>query len=400
MRRVFSGGTVVQSDGEMSKADVAIADDRIVEIGSDLDGDESVDVAGKHLLPGLIDCHVHLGWTHIDLPRLFRTPPGLMYYEAIQGLRDTLSCGITTVRDAGAADLGMKRAVERGLIAGPRMQIAIGMLSQTGGHGDTWMPLIGEVRAQRSAAYPNTVVDGPDEVRKAVRELIRAGADVLKVATSGGVLSPDDDPRHAHFRPDELEVMAAETRAAGIPMMAHAQGFDGVKNAIRAGFRSIEHGIFLDDEAIELMLENGTWLVPTLLAPQGVLSAAENGVPIPPESLAKATELVGTHRESVARAIDAGVKIAMGTDCPISPHGTNLGELTSMMECGMTAGDALYAATQSAAELMGLGDELGSIETGKLADFVVVDGDPLDFAHLKDNIDQVWKAGVLQELSS
>ena len=215
----------------------------------------------------------------------------------------------------------------------------------------------------------------------------------MKVATSGGVLSPNDDPKHAHFQPDELEMMRAETEAAGMYMMAHAQAYDGIKNAVRAGFRSIDHGIYLDDEAIELMLERGTWLVPTLLAPLGVVKAAEAGVPIPPSSLAKAHDVIGHHNESISNAVAAGVKVAMGTDCPVSPHGSNLGELELMVERGMTPGQALYAATQSGADLMGLGDQLGSIEPGKTADLVIVEGNPLDFAHLKNNIEQVWKDG-------
>jgi len=399
MRRLFQGGTVVAPDGTTTTADFVVDGDRIVEVGSGLDGDEAVDVAGKHLLPGLFDCHVHLGFSHIDFVKMARTPPGLMYFEALDGLQKTIDCGITTVRDAGGSDLGLKLAVERGIVPGPRMQIAIGMLSQTGGHGDQYLPSGGNLSADSSVAFPRTVVDGPEEVRKAVRELVRAGADVLKVATSGGVLSPDDDPKHAHFQPDELEMMAAETKAAGIFMMAHAQAYDGIKNAVRAGFRSIDHGIYLDDEAIELMLEHGTWLVPTLVAPRGVIRAAEAGVPIPPASVEKARDVIGTHVESISKAIAAGVKVAMGTDCPVSPHGTNLDELELMMECGMTAGQALHATTLSGAELMGLDADLGSIEPGKIADIVVVDGDPLDFASLKDNIEQVWKAGEPMALS-
>ena len=395
MRRLFHGGTVVAPDGTMTAADVVIEGDRILEVGSGLDGDEAVDVTGKHLLPGLVDCHIHLGFSHIDFVKIARTPPGLMYFEALDGLQRTLDCGITTVRDAGGADLGLKLAVERGIVPGPRMQIAVGMLSQTGGHGDQCLPGGGNLAVESSVAFPRTVVDGPEEVRKAVREMVRAGADVLKVATSGGVLSPEDDPKHAHFQMDELEMMAAEAKAAGIFMMAHAQAYDGIKNAVRAGFRSIDHGIYLDDEAIELMLERGTWLVPTLIAPRGVIRAAEAGVPIPPASVEKARDVIGIHVESITAAIAAGVKIAMGTDCPVSPHGTNLEELGLMMECGMTAGEALYATTLSGAELMGLADDLGSIEPGKIADLVIVDGDPLDFATLKDSIEQVWKAGEL-----
>jgi len=400
MRRLFQGGTVVAPDGAMTVADVVVEGDRILDVGSNLDGDEVVDVAGKHLLPGLFDCHIHLGFSHIDFVKLARTPPGLLYYEALDGLQKTIDCGITTVRDGGGADLGMKLAVENGIIPGPRMHIAIGMLSQTGGHGDGHLHGGGNMFPESSDAFPKSVIDGPEEARKAVREMVRAGADVLKVATSGGVLSPDDDPKHAHFQPDELEMMAAEARAAGIFMMAHAQAYDGIKNAIRAGFRSIDHGIYLDDEAIELMLEHGTWLVPTLLAPQGVIKAAETGVPIPPASVEKAREVIGVHIESVTKAVAAGVKVAMGTDCPVSPHGTNLGELELMMECGMTAGQALYATTQSGADVMGLGDDLGSIEPGKIADLVVVGGDPLDFSNLKDNIERVWKAGQPLELTA
>ena len=393
MRRVFTGGSVVSPDGTATMADVLIEDDRIIEVGSGLDADEEIDVAGKHILPGLFDVHIHLGMANIDFVARARQAPGLRYYQAIASMQQTLDCGITTVRDAGGSDLGMKQAVQRGIIPGPRMHIAIRMMSQTGGHGDPTLLSGGQLFPHEWPGSPRSVVDGPEEVRKAVRELVAAGADVLKVATSGGVLSPNDDPKHAHFQPDELEMMRAETQAAGLFMMAHAQAYDGVKNAIRAGFRSIDHGIYLDDEAIQLMLDNGTWLVPTLLAPQGVVKAAEAGVPIPPSSLAKAHDVIGAHNESVSKAVAAGVKVAMGTDCPVSPHGSNLGELDLMMGCGMTTGQALYAATQSAADCMGLGDEHGSIEPGKLADLVIVDGDPLDFAHLKNNIEQVWQNG-------
>ena len=395
MRRVFVGGSVVAPNGESTRSDVVVENGLILEVGSDLDGDEAIDVAGKHLVPGLFDCHIHLGIPHIDMAKVAATPPGLLYYEAIDAFQKTIDCGITTVRDAGLADLGMKLAVERGIVPGPRMQIAIGMLSQTGGHGDAHLHGGGNLLPESSPSFPRTVVDGPEEVRKAVREMVREGADVLKVATSGGVMSPGSNPKHAHFRMDELEMMRAETQAAGIEMMAHAQAYDGIKNAIRAGFRSIDHGVYLDDEAIQLMLDRGTWLVPTLLAPRGVIAAADAGISIPPEPLAKAKEIIEVHTESASKAIAAGVKVAMGTDCPVSPHGENLGELALMVECGMTAGEALYAATQSAADLMGLGDELGSIEQGKIADLVVVDGDPLDFDALKTNIDQVWKAGQL-----
>ena len=229
------------------------------------------------------------------------------------------------MRDAGGADLGMQQALADGLIDGPRMQISLAMISQTGGHGDDW--LVSGVRVPLLAAYPgvpSTIVDGPDEMRRKVRELHRMGANVIKVATSGGVLSPRDDPAHAHFRPEELDVLVAEATAAGMFVMAHAQGADGIKNAVRAGIRSIEHGIFLDDEAIELMLERGTWLVPTLVAPQAVIDAAAAGVVFPPGVLDKAVTPRRPPSPQRRAAIEAGVRVAMGTDSGVVPHGRNL----------------------------------------------------------------------------
>ncbi len=170
---------------------------------------------------------------------------------------------------------------------------------------------------------PRAIVDGPDAMRQKVRELFRAGADVIKVATSGGVLSPRDDPRHGHFRDDELEVLVAEATAAGKYVMAHAQATDGIKAAIRTGIRSIEHGIYLDDEAIQMMLDRGTFLVPTLSAPRGVFAARDAGIPVPDVFIKKCEMVIEVHTESIRRAIEAGVKVAMGTDSGVCPHGQN-----------------------------------------------------------------------------
>jgi imidazolonepropionase-like amidohydrolase len=240
---------------------------------------------------------------------------------------------------------------------------------------------------------PAAVVDGPEEVRRKVRELIRAGADVIKVATTGGVLSPRDDPTHAHFAADELEVLVAEAAAAGRWVMAHAQGSAGIKNAVRAGIRSIEHGIYLDDEAIEMMLEHGTYLVPTLVAPTGVTRAAEAGAPIPEVVLRKAESVIEAHRDSFRRAVDAGVKIAMGTDSGVTPHGENLVELQLMADGGMAPGEVIRSTTAVAAELMGVDGDSGTIEPGKRADLVVVDGDPFAFDGLRERIRAVYQAG-------
>ena len=394
-RTVFSGGRVIDGTGaDPAEADLVVEDGRILEIGPRLDGDERVDVSGKALLPGLFDCHTHVTFSHIDTMRRLQTPFSYRFYEALHNLEATLRIGITTVRDAGGADLGIKQAVEDGLIRGPRMQISLGMISQTGGHGDGWMPSGINLRLDSHPGVPSTLVDGADEMRVKVRELVRMGADVIKVAVSGGVLSPRDKPTHAHFRLDELKVLVEEASSAGIWVMAHAQATPGIKNAIRAGIRSIDHGIYLDDEAIEMMLARGTWLVPTLVAPLGVIDAAAAGAAIPEASIRKAHEVAEIHRASFAKAVDAGVKVAMGTDSGVTPHGNNLRELELMVEGGMTPMQAIVATTRSAAELMGLEDELGTLEAGKRADLVVVDGDPLEITALKDRIEAVYQDGA------
>src|SRR4051794_40625823 len=396
-RRVFTGGQVFDGTGSPpAPADVAVEDGRVVAVGVGLDGDEAVDCAGATVLPGLFDCHVHVMMSGVDLLRLLQTPFSYPFYEAVHNLRRTLALGITQVRDAGGADLGVAEAVRRGLITGPRMQIAISMLSQTGGHGDGWhvcgaeVPLMGP-----HPGRPNTVVDGADEMRRAVRELLRAGADVIKVATSGGVLSARDDPRHAHFRPAELDVLVQEAHAAHVAVMAHAQGAEGIKAAVRAGIRSIEHGIYLDDEAIDLMLDRGTWLVPTLAAPRAVLAAAAAGAALPEAVGEKARNVQAAHDASVRPAGSAGVGIAMGTDSGVGPHGSNLDELALMAGCGMSPADVWRATTLGAAELLGVDEHAGSLEPGKRADVVVLEGDPQDLTGLAGRVREVWRDGEL-----
>ena len=394
-RVVFRGGTVVDGTGAApAPGDVVVEDGRIVDVGVDLDGDEAVDCEGRAVLPGLFDCHVHVMSSGPDLLGRLQTPFSYRFYEAERNLRATLETGITSVRDAGGADLGVKKAVADGLIAGPRMQVAIIMLSQTGGHGDGWMPCGTSITLEPHPGRPSSIVDGPDEMRRRVREIIRAGADVIKVATSGGVLSPRDDPRHGHFRDGELAVLAEEAAAAGLAVMAHAQATEGIKSAVRAGFRSIEHGIYLDDEAIGMMLERGTWLVPTLVAPRAVLEAADAGASLTTAAIEKARGVIEAHNDSFRRAVDAGVQVAMGTDSGVGPHGTNLRELGLMTELSaMTPIEAWVATTSAAARLLGVDDRLGTLEPGKEADVVVIDGDPTDLEKLGSRVVGVWQRG-------
>jgi imidazolonepropionase-like amidohydrolase len=396
-RTLLHGGRIFDGTGSpAADGDLVIEDGKIAAVGTALDGDELVDVSGLTLLPGLFDCHVHVTMSGVDLLRRLQQPFSYQFFRAAANLRATLDCGITTVRDAGGADLGVQRAVEDGLVDGPRLQIAITALSQTAGHGDGWLP--SGISTSMHGSHPGRpagIVDGPEEMRKRVREIVRSGANVIKVMTSGGVLSPRDSPMHAHFRPDELAAMMAEANAAGLPVMAHAQATEGIKNAIRAGVRSIEHGVFLDDEAIEMMLAAGTWLVPTLVAPRAVLTAASSGSLLPDGVAAKAAAVIDAHADSFARAVAAGVKIAMGTDSGVGPHGQNLDELALMAQGGMAPRDVLVATTRSAAELLGVAETTGTLSPGKRADIVAVVGDPLDLAGLRGNIRAVYKDGNL-----
>ena len=250
------------------------------------------------------------------------------------------------------------------------------MLSITGGHGDAHSPALGIPLTH--ALEVDGVCDGVDGVRKKVREVLRAGAQVIKAATSGGVLSPTADPSHAHLTREELETIVDEAaRHGGVKAMAHAQAAEGIKNAVRAGFHSIEHGIYLDDEAIDLLLTQGTYLVPTLLAPYSVLEAAREGKRVPAYAVEKTKGVIDAHAESIARAYKAGVRIAFGTDSGVGPHGTNLKALELLTGIGMTPMEAIVAATSTASACLGWEDRVGTIAAGKRADVVVSRTSPL-----------------------
>ena len=339
-----------------------------------------LDAAGKTLLPGLIDCHVHFrGQWGYDLLRSLVTPPSLGTLYAVPNARATLEAGITTVRDAGGTPAAVKQAIDRGLFPGPRMLVAVSLLSQTGGHGDSFMPCCIDLRDNGPVDVPKGVVDGTDEMRHKVREILRAGADWIKLCTSGGVLSAADAPESAQFTVDEIAVAVYEAAAQDKRCMAHAQSTRGIKNALAAGIASIEHGIYLDDEAIQMMLDRGVYLVPTLVAPQDVIELAEArpGL-LPAYAIEKARHVIDAHRASFRRAVQAGVKVAMGTDSGVGPHGGNARELGLMVEHGgMTPMQAIVATTRSAAELLRLDADLGTLAPGKYADLLMVDGDPL-----------------------
>jgi imidazolonepropionase-like amidohydrolase len=360
---------------------------------------KEIDAGGGYILPGFIDTHVHLVLEGIHLVRDMATPFSLRFFNSVGHMRRTVEAGVTSVRDAGGADAGMKQAVETGVVLGPRMQISVAVLSITGGHMDYWMRSGNEFHLLPAyPGFPDGRCDGVDGVRQKAREVLRAGADVIKICATGGVLSPTDHPEFAQFSPEELDVIVREAAyRGGVKVMAHAQGSAGIKNAVRAGIHSIEHGIYLDDEAIELMLKQGTFLVPTLLAPIAALEIGGEGG-MADYAIQKARESVEAHRESISRAHRAGVKIAMGTDAGIMPHGANLRELGLMVNVGMTPMEAIVAATKNAAECLGWQDKVGTIQVGKLADIVIAKTSPLlDIRSLEhaENLVLVMKDGKI-----
>ncbi len=406
---LVKNGTLIDGRGgePVHDAAVLIKDNRIEAVGKwkDLilpnEDIEVIDAEDGYLLPGLIDTHVHLMMEVQDQRKTLAEPFSYRFFQGMQYMKRTVEVGITTVRDAGFTDIGVKEAVEKGLVVGPRMQISINPLTITGGHGDSWMRSGHDLTRVTYPGMPSGLCDGPEQVRQKVREMLRAGADIVKVHATGGVMSPTDHPEFTQFSQEELEIMVQEAHfRRGAKVMAHAQGAEGVKNAVRAGIHSIEHGIYLDDEAIELMLEHGTYLVPTLLAPVAVLEAGENSEDMPAHAIEKAREVVDIHRESVAKAFKSGVKIAMGTDAGVMPHGTNLRELGLMCNIGMSPMQALVATTKVASECMGWEDRVGTLEKGKLADLVITRTNPVeDIRSLENarNIVTVIKEGQIKK---
>lgn len=391
-RVLFTGGLVYDgSSAAPAPGDVVVEGGRVVAVGTGLDGDETFDTTGATLCPGFIDCHVHVTVTHLNNSKYHERPRSYRAYQTVGNLRRTLAGGITSARDAGGADLGVKQAVADGLVPGPRLHISIAMLSQTAGHGDPWQHSGCGAPGIVDTGDFNAVVDGADNLRQAVRDLARRGADCVKIAASGGVLSSRTDPHAAHYTPEELAAVTSETARFKMAVLAHAVAADGILQAVKAGVDSVEHGVYLTPEAVELMVQRGTRLVPTLVAPRGVLTSADEGQDIEAVILDKARAAAEAHEASFRLAVEAGVEIAMGTDAGVHPHGRNLDELELMVAGGLPAVEALRAATSNAARLMRL-EDLGRVAEGHRADLVLVDGDASDVKGLPDRILGVWQS--------
>jgi len=373
MITAFIDGLLFVGDGRiLEHATVLVDGERIVKVAEGnvpIPKDTiKIPLAGRTLLPGFIDCHVHfcLDASADPITSSMREPLPLTTLKAAKFARQTLMAGVTSVRDLGGKDgidLTIRDAIRSGLISGPRMLASGQIICMTGGHG--WQ--IG-----REA-------DGPDEVIKAAREQIKAGVDVVKFMATGGIMTPGVEPGSEQFTEEELRSGIQEAHKAGKKTATHAQGTQGILNALRAGIDSIEHGIYLNEETISLMVNRDVPLVPTLSALYHIESKGiEAGIPA--FAVEKTLRVKSFHLESVRMAREAGVRVAMGTDAgtPFNVHGKNLGELKYMVDVGYSPMEALESGTRIAAQVLGLENELGTIEEGKLADLVVVDGNPLD----------------------
>ena len=366
-------------------------------------GKGDVDLSAMSCMPGFIDMHVHLTGQTMPQVEALRGQVTLdapdRAYDSVALAERTLKAGFTTVRDLGANEglnISMKRAIATGAIAGPRIFTSGKTIATTGGHGDPSNGLSRELRRQRGTPGPEEgVVNSAEEARQAVRARYKEGADLIKITATGGVLSQASSGMNSQFADDELKALIAAAKDYGFKVAAHAHGTEGLKRALKAGVDSIEHGTFMDDEAIALFKKNGAWFVPTISAGRYVADKSKEPNYYSPLVRPKAAAIGPQIQGTFARAYKAGVKIAFGTDAGVFPHGDNAKEFAYMVEAGMPALEAIRSATLNAATLLGQEKRLGSLEPGYAADIVAVQGDPLKDIALLQKMGFVMKDGVV-----
>ena len=389
---VTSPGVIVVSGGKITG----------VGAGATIPSDaEVIDLGDATLLPGFIDAHTHLTGMYSEdhdrssLSQLEETIPQ-MAIETTVNARITLMAGFTTVRDVGAThylDVGLRNAINKGIVPGPRMLVSVHAIGATGGHCDDNGFREGAAGAETGPAQG--IVNGADQARQAVRLAHKYGATVIKTCATGGVLSQVDLVDAAQLTQAELDALVDEAHALKLKTAAHAHGNEGAKRAIRAGIDSIEHGSFLEDDAFDMMKAKGTYFVPTLMASQGLKERIEHGGKMPPEIREKAERAMKAVPETFKKALAKGVKIGLGTDSSVYPHGRNAEEFHQMVDLGMKPIDALKAGTSNDADLLGLADKIGTLESGKLADVVAVPGDPSQNIRQTEHVFFVMKEGKI-----
>lgn len=395
--RITGAEVLDLESGRFQSVDVAVVDGRIAAIGRDvtdaLEGEvETLDLAGAYLLPGLSDSHVHLtGDANVHGYRRLAVSLPATAITGVANAKKTLEAGFTTVRNVGApgyADVALRDAIAKGTVPGPRMLVSGPSIGITGGHCDSnLLPFEYNDRSEG-------VADGPWAVREKVRQNVKYGADVIKFCGTGGVLSKGTRIGAQQFTYEEMAALVDEAHLLGLKVAVHAHGTQGINTAIRAGVDSVEHASLINDEGLELAKEKGTFLSMDIYVSDFILSEGE-AAGILPESLAKERIVGQRQRESFQRAVEAGVKVAYGTDAGVYPHGTNARQLSYLVEWGLTPLEAIRTATLRNAELFGLEQDIGSIEVGKFADLIAVSQNPLEDISVLESVDFVMKEGVV-----